>query len=99
MADQILQVQKRMLISLAQVAKGIDLHEGDHISVEVINGGIFLRPVAWHDKSQEYFWTEEWQKKVKRSQQNFEQGKYKTFDNVDDLIKELGVNEDADTDS
>lgn len=99
MSETIQTVQKRMLISLAQVAKELDLNEGDHIMLEVKDGGIFLRPVGWHDKSQEYIWSKEWQDKLKRSKENMESGKFKKFDNIDDLIQELDVDEDADTDS
>jgi len=83
------QIQKRMLISLAQIAKDVNLHEGDHIVIEEMNGGIFLRPVDWVDKSQKYFWSEEWQAKIRQSQQDLEKGDYHTFENMEDAIKDL----------
>ncbi|WP_205668622.1 hypothetical protein [Ammoniphilus sp. CFH 90114] len=55
------------------------------------DGGIFIRPVGWHDKSQEYFWTREWQEKMKRSKEAMDKGEYKSFDSVDDLLADLGV--------
>lgn len=96
MSEIVQQVQKRMLISLAQVAKNLNLQEGDHVLIEERDGGIFIRPVAWHNKSQEYFWTKEWQDRMKRSLEDLEYGKYKKFENVGDLLKELGEEEDAD---
>lgn len=93
------QVQKRMLISLAQVAKELNLQEGDHVLIEEREGGIFIRPVSWHDKSQEYFWTKEWQDRMKRSLEDIEKGNYKKFENTDDLLKELGEEKDADDSS
>lgn len=102
MGEVIQQVQKRMLVSLASIAKDLDLHEGDHLLIEVKEGGIFLKPVAWHDKSQEYFWTKEWQEKMKASKEALEQGEYTAYNNVDDLLRELdieGDKEDADSDS
>lgn len=83
------QIQKRMLISLAQIAKDVNLHEGDHVVIEEKDGGIFLRPVDWVDKSQKYFWTEEWQQKMRRSQEALDKGEYKTFENMEDAIKDL----------
>jgi|GEM_PF-185858 len=83
------QVQKRMLISLAQIAKDVNLHEGDHVVIEEMNGGIFLRPVDWVDKNQKYFWTEEWQRRILQSQQDLESGDYQTFENMEDAVKEL----------
>jgi hypothetical protein len=91
----IVQIQKRMLISLAQIAKDVNLHEGDHILIEQRDGGIFLRPVDWVDKNQKYFWTKEWQEKMRRSQDALDNGEYKTFDNMEDAIKDLEALIDA----
>ncbi|MHB1406492.1 MAG: AbrB/MazE/SpoVT family DNA-binding domain-containing protein [Desulfitobacteriaceae bacterium] len=83
------QIQKRMLISLAKIAKDVNLHEGDHVVIEQKDGGIFLRPVDWVDKSQAYIWTEEWQEKIRCSEEALANGEYKTFENVEDCIKDL----------
>ena len=83
------QVQKRMLISLAQIAKDVNLHEGDHVVIEEMDGGIFLRPVDWVDKSQKYFWTEEWQGRMLKSQEDLEKGDYQTFESMEDAVKDL----------
>jgi hypothetical protein len=91
----IVQIQKRMLISLAQIAKDVNLHEGDHILIEQRDGGIFLRPVDWVDKNQKYFWTKDWQEKMRRSQDALDNGEYKTFDNMEDAIKDLEALIDA----
>ena len=95
MSEIIQQVQKRMLISLAQIAKVINIQEGDYVLLEERDGGVFIRPVSWHDKKQEYFWSSEWQEKIKRSADALQEGRFKSFDNTDDLLKELGE-EDAD---
>ena len=95
MSEIIQQVQKRMLISLAQIAKVINIQEGDYVFLEERDGGVFIRPVSWHDKKQEYFWSSEWQEKIKRSADALQEGRFKSFDNTDDLLKELGE-EDAD---
>jgi AbrB family looped-hinge helix DNA binding protein len=83
------QIQKRMIVSLAQIAKDLNLHEGDHVLIEEKDGGIFLRPVDWVDKNQKYFWTKEWQEKMKLSQEALENGEYKTFSNMEEAIKDL----------
>ena len=98
MPEMIQQVQKRMLISLAQIAKKLNIKEGDHVALEVREEGIFIRPVAWHDKSQEYFWTEEWQQKMKRSAEALKEGKAKTFTSTEELMREMGE-DDADNNS
>ena len=83
------QIQKRMIVSLAQIAKDLNLHEGDHVIIEEKDGGIFLRPVDWVDKNQKYFWTKEWQEKMKQSQGALENGEYKTFTNMEEAIRDL----------
>lgn len=90
MAERIQQIQKRMLVSLAQVAKNIGLREGDHVLIEERDGGIFIRPVRWHDKRQEYFWTKEWQDKMDRSLKALQEGRYKVFHSSEDLLRSLG---------
>jgi len=94
MSTTVQQVQKRMLISLAQLSKELGLKEGDHVILETRDGGIFIRPVSWHDKSQEYFWTKEWQEKMKRSVEALEKGEFETFKSVDELLKELETDAD-----
>jgi anaerobic selenocysteine-containing dehydrogenase len=96
--EKIQQVQKRMLISLAQIAKSINIQEGDYVALEERDGGIFIRPVSWHDKKQEYFWSSEWQEKMKRSSEALQKGEFETFANTDDLLKALGE-ENADDNS
>lgn len=83
------QIQKRMIVSLAQIAKSVNLQEGDHVVIEERDGGIFLRPVAWIDKNQKYIWTKEWQEKIRRSEEDMENGRYQTFSNAEDCIKDL----------
>lgn len=98
MPEIIQQVQKRMLISLAQIAKRINIQEGDYVTIEERDGGVFIRPVSWHDKSQEYFWSKEWQEKMNRGAEALQNERFKTFTNTGDLLKELGE-EDADNHS
>jgi len=57
--------------------------------IEQKDGGIFLRPVEWVDKNQKYFWTEEWQKKMRARQEALENGEYETFKSMEDVINDL----------
>jgi len=96
MPEVIQQVQKRMLISLSQISKSLKIQEGDYVVLEERDGGVFIKPVAWHDKSQEYFWSETWQEKMKRSADALQEGRFKTFSNSSELLKNLGEANDAD---
>jgi hypothetical protein len=41
------------------------------------------------DKSQAYFWTRRWQEGEREADKDIEAGRVKTFDSVDELIKDL----------
>jgi hypothetical protein len=41
------------------------------------------------DKSQAYFWTKRWQKGEKEAAEDIKAGRVKTFETVDELIKDL----------
>lgn len=89
------QVQKRMLVSLAQVARNLNIHEGDHVLLEERDGGIFICPVGWHEKNQEYFWSEEWQNMMKKSVEDLAEGRVQHFRDIKSLMNELGEKEDS----
>jgi len=50
---------------------------------------ITTRPRKVIYRNQEWFWTKEWQKKEKEADQELAKGKYKEFNNVKDLLKDL----------
>ncbi|MEW6772104.1 MAG: AbrB/MazE/SpoVT family DNA-binding domain-containing protein [Bacillota bacterium] len=85
------QVQKRMLVSIGQVARKLGIKEGDYVRVEIGEDGASLRivPIAWHLKEQEYFWSEEWQGRIQKSLKDFEEGRFQTHETVEGLVKEL----------
>ena len=41
------------------------------------------------DKNQAYFWTNNWQEKEKKADEDIKAGRVKAFDSVEELIKEL----------
>ena len=41
------------------------------------------------DKSQAYFWTKQWQEGEKEADKDIRAGRVKTFDSVEELIKDL----------
>ena len=45
----------------AAVRDAARLEEGDPVEVEIVDGGILLRPMKVIDASQAWFWTPEWQ--------------------------------------
>jgi hypothetical protein len=41
------------------------------------------------DKSQAYFWTRKWQEAEREADEDIKAGRVKTFDSVDELVREL----------
>lgn len=48
-------------------------------------------PASWNDKSQECFWSKEWQDKMKASKEALERGEYMAYRNEDDLCRDIGA--------
>jgi antitoxin MazE len=67
----------------------LNLHKGDNLSVDLKDGKIILEPVIGVPRSQAWFWTPEAQEKIKASEEDFKKGKFKRYDGIDDLLKEL----------
>jgi len=67
----------------------IGIEEGDIVEISVEEERAVLMPKKLIDKSQAYFWTRRWQKAEKEAAENIKAGRVKTFDSVDELIKDL----------
>ncbi|WP_258112660.1 AbrB/MazE/SpoVT family DNA-binding domain-containing protein [Alicyclobacillus sp. SP_1] len=69
------------------IREKLHLEEGDY--VEVIDGqeGILLRPkkVAFFDPDQAYYWTEEWQERERRADEDIREGRVHKLDSLDEL--------------
>lgn len=86
----LLTVRKNSQITLpASIRRKAHVEEGDLLEAEVRGDEIILRPKKLIDKSQAWFWTEEWQKAEKEAQDDIDHGRVKEFDNVEDLIAHL----------
>jgi len=52
----------------------------------------FIGYLRWRDQEfedQSWFWTDEWQQRYLEAKEDLAQGKYKEFENVEDLIRDL----------
>jgi bifunctional DNA-binding transcriptional regulator/antitoxin component of YhaV-PrlF toxin-antitoxin module len=67
----------------------IGIEEGDIVEIEVEEERAVLMPKKLIDKNQAYFWTRRWQKGEKEAAEDMKAGRVKTFDSVDELIKDL----------
>jgi antitoxin MazE len=73
----------------AAVRKELDIEEGDLVEIEVVDDRAVVTPKKLVDKSQAYFWTEEWQKGEAEAEADIKAGRMKTFDSVEELLEDL----------
>lgn len=71
------------------VRKKVNLEIGDTLEVEEKDGAVILKPVMVIDKSQAYFWSEEWQEGEKEAEAAKQKGSYKDFKKADAAVKWL----------
>ena len=73
----------------ASVRRQTNIEEGDFIAVSVEGDQIILTPKRLIDKSQAYFWTEEWQRGEMEATEDIKAGKTVEFSDIEDLIASL----------
>lgn len=73
----------------ASVRKELGIVEGDLVEIEVVDEKAVLAPKKLVDKSQAYFWTKRWQEGETEADEDIKAGRIRTFDSVEELIKDL----------
>ena len=73
----------------ASVRKELSIDEGDVVEIQVVAERAVVTPKKLVDKSQAYFWTKRWQEGEREAGEDIRAGRVKTFDSVDELIKDL----------
>jgi len=86
----IVQIKKRHVITLGQeIRKELNLNEGDILAVSVEEGKIVLEPKKLIPADQQWFWTEEWQKREREAQAEIDAGLTKRAGSAEEFLKEL----------
>jgi len=86
----LLTVRKNAQITLpARIRKQAHIEEGDILEAEVRGDEVVLKPKKLIDKSQAWYWTEEWQKGEREADEDIAAGRYEDFDNIEDAIRYL----------
>jgi len=87
---EIAKVMEHFQIALpARVRKKFHIKVGDFLETKVVKEGILLKPKELIDKDQTYFWAREWQEAEKKIDEDFKSGRFQTFKNIDDFLKDL----------
>lgn len=73
----------------ASVRKQLMIEEGDLIEIKVVEEQAILAPKKLVDKAQAYFWSRGWQEAEKEASDDIRAGRVKTFESVEDLIRDL----------
>lgn len=91
----LLTVRKNAQITLpASIRRKAHVEEGDLLEAEVQDDVIILKPKKLIDKSQAWFWTEEWQEREKRADKDIAAGRFEDFDTLDDALRYLHGDKD-----
>lgn len=85
--------QKGQVTLPSLIRKELGLKAGDYFELEFQDSMIVLKPCKLIPqdipKDEAWYWTEGWQEKERRAQRDIQEGRVKSFDNVDDFIKDL----------
>ena len=80
---------KYQIVIPEDVRKKIKVEIGDTLEIMEKDGILIARPVVVVDKSQAYFWTDEWQKGEKEAEDAKKKGEFKDFRSADEAVKWL----------
>ena len=82
---------KRQISIPKSIMEALVLKPGDEVEFEIKNRKVHLVPVKTVKipRDQAWFWTEEWQEKEKEADRDLEKGRFKEFDGLDDLLRDL----------
>ena len=87
---EIAKVMDHFQIALpAKIRNKFHIKVGDFLEARAVKDGILLKPKELVDKSQAYFWTKEWQEAERKVDKDFRAGRFKTFESVEDFLKDL----------
>ncbi len=73
----------------AAIRQAANIEEGDLIAVFIEGDTIRLSPQKLIDKSQAYFWSDDWQKGELEASEDIEAGHIQEFDDVNSLVDAL----------
>jgi len=82
---------KRQIAIPKNVMEALDLQPGDEVEFEIEGNTARLIPIKTIKvpRDEAWFWTPEWQAREKEADKDIATGKYRDFDTLEDLLKDL----------
>jgi antitoxin MazE len=82
---------KRQIAIPKNIMAALNLKPGDELDIRIENGIANLVPITTIKvpRDQSWFWTKEWQEKEREADEDLVDGKFRDFNNLDDLMKDL----------
>lgn len=89
-SEELTKITRNGQITLpAGIRREAGLEEGDYLAVRLDGDDVILTPKKLIDKSQAYFWTEEWQKRERQADEDKKAGRSVSFDSAEEAIRFL----------
>ena len=73
----------------SEIRKAARLEEGDPVEVELVEGGILLRPMKVIDATQAWFWQPEWQAGEREAAADLAAGRGRVFESSEAMLDSL----------
>ena len=73
----------------SRIRKDMHLKDGDLVRFDVKSYRLVMTPVSIVDKSQEYYFSQKWQKAIKKSGREIAKGKFTTYRSAEELKNDL----------
>lgn len=73
----------------SEIRKAARLEEGDPVEVEIVEGGILLRPCKLIDATQAWFWQPEWQAREREAAADLAAGRSRVLGSSEAFLASL----------
>ena len=73
----------------SEIRKAAHLEEGDPVEVEIVDGGILLRPCKVIDSTQAWFWRPEWQAGEREAAADLAAGRSRVLESSEAFLASL----------
>lgn len=89
--SSIVKIQRNFQVTIpAEIREKAHIEVGDLVDFEISKEGILIKPQETIDRSQAWFWSNEWQAEEKKAEDDFRKGKALESKDIETFLEELG---------